>query len=83
MRGKKLKMSKYNKWMQYFWLSVAIISGAYAVVSYVGKDDQPVEILIYVMPFLAFTLFLIRLWHNRKMERLKEENKTNESKVDN
>ncbi|MCB0480961.1 MAG: hypothetical protein KDC83_05980 [Flavobacteriales bacterium] len=65
-------MEKYNKWMQYFWLSIALISGVYAIFSYYTSNGEPVEILIYVMPFLALALFLMRYWHHKKLESLKK-----------
>lgn len=65
-------MEKYNKWMQWFWLSVALVSGAYAIITYATAGDEPVEILIYIMPLLAFFLFLMRLWHRKRLDKIKK-----------
>lgn len=69
-------MENYNKWMQYFWLIIALASGTYAVFSFFTAEGEPVDILVYIMPLLAFVLFLIRFYHRKKLKSLKEKEKS-------
>ncbi len=58
-------MERYNKIMQYVWLAVAIISGGFAVYSYLTlPNDQEPEYMIFLLPLVAGFLFYIRRRHN-------------------
>lgn len=66
-------MERYNKFMQFFWLIVGIITTLYAIYqfTFAPANAQPNYTLL-MFPILAFVLFYIRRRHNRMMQQRKE-----------
>lgn len=60
-------MKRYNRFMEVFWLVVAVFSAAGVIYFYFfeGNDDHPI---ILSVPFMAFILFIIRRWFRKRME---------------
>lgn len=64
-------MKKYNIYIVYFWLVVAILSGLYAI--YMYMQPEPADPMLYYMPVLAFILFAMRKWYAGKLKNSEEE----------
>ncbi len=62
-------MSKYNKFMEIFWLFVAVATAAFA--GYKWSQDPAVlseNSFLFVMPFVAAGLWAMRRFVRRKQE---------------
>ncbi len=58
-------MERYNKIMQYVWLTVAVLGGAFAFYSFsILPEDQEPEYMVFMLPVVALILFYLRRRHN-------------------
>lgn len=64
-------MKKYNVYIIYFWLVVAILSSLFAIFKY--TQPEPSDPMTYYMPVLAFVLFGMRKWYSGKLKGRDEE----------
>jgi hypothetical protein len=67
-------MNKYNKIMEYFWLVIAIATALYAAYT-LGKSGSENTILLVTMPFIAGSLFGIRRFTRKRLEKQNEQEK--------
>lgn len=62
-------MQKYNKFMEFFWLIIAIATTFYGF--YIFKAGRAEEsVLPFILPFVALAMYGLRRFHRKKMENL-------------
>ncbi len=67
-------MKKYNRFMEIFWLVVAIATATYAVYTFIADPNQVSEnTFLFVMPFIAAVLFMMRRYVRLKQARREQE----------
>lgn len=64
-------MNKYNKFMEYFWLVMAILTALYAAYT-LGKTGSEDALLLITMPFIAGALFAVRRFTRKRIEKMAE-----------
>ena len=61
-------MKNYNKFMEKFWLGVAVLSAI--IIGYtffiLEEDSHPT---VLVLPFMALIMFFIRRWFRKRVEK--------------
>jgi predicted membrane metal-binding protein len=63
-------MKQYNTILQWFWLGVSILTAIYAILLAMNPNES-FDPLTALFPVVAFILFLMRFWYNRKMKKAK------------
>ncbi|KAB1063422.1 hypothetical protein [Salibacter halophilus] len=61
-------MKTYNKFMEIFWLVIAILSGG--TIGYLFFFEEYNEHPIFLaLPFMALVMFLMRRWYRKRTEK--------------
>lgn len=67
-----MKMNKYHRVMEIFWLVVAIVTAIFAGYQLSQGRTEDMTLML-VMPFVAGALFAIRRFHRKRMEKMDKE----------
>lgn len=59
-------MKIYHRFMEYFWLAVAVLTAVYAGLGIRTAGFDNTDKTLLLMPVIALVLFGVRRWHNRR-----------------
>jgi hypothetical protein len=62
-------MKTYHKFMEYFWLAIALLTTIYAGLSLQSAGWEKTDNMLLFMPIISLALYGTRRWHNRRRAR--------------
>jgi hypothetical protein len=65
-------MKTYHKFMEYFWLAVALLTAVYAAMTIKSAGWENTESMLLLMPVISLGLYFTRRWHNRRRAKTEE-----------